>query len=121
MDDQTQEIVSIYEGERQKTDGNNHLGEFHITGIEKAKRGVPKIEVKFDLDANGILNVTARDQLTGATNSVTIDNSNKGLDQDEINRMIAEAEKYKEEEAGKLSQQLTTCSSRSTGMLRVWM
>jgi len=98
VDDQEEEICSIYEGERQKTDGNNFLGEFTISGIEKAKRGVPKIEVKFDLDANGILNVTARDQLTGATNSVTIDNSSKGLDQDEINRMIAEAEAFKEED-----------------------
>jgi len=97
-DDQTEETVSIYEGERQCTDGNNFLGEFKIGGIEKAKRGVPKIEVKFDLDANGILNVTARDQVTGATNAVTIDNSSKGLDQDEINRMIAEAEKFKSED-----------------------
>jgi len=104
-DDQTEEVVSIYEGERQRTDGNNQLGEFHITGIEKAKRGVPKIEVTFQLDSNGILNVTARDQVTGATNNVTIDNSSKGLDQDEINRMIAEAEKFKEDDRSHVERQ----------------
>ena len=65
-DNQTQVDVVVHEGERQCTDGNNKLGEFQISGLERAKRGVPKVEVKFDLDANGILNVSARDQVTGA-------------------------------------------------------
>ena len=105
QDDQTQVDVEVYEGERQCTDGNNKLGQFTISGIERAKRGVPKVEVKFDLDANGILQVTARDQVTGAEAAVSIDNASKGLDQDEINRMIAEAEKYKEEDAARVQRQ----------------
>jgi heat shock protein 1/8 len=104
-DDQTQVNVEVYEGERQCTDGNNKLGQFTISGIERAKRGEPKVEVKFDLDANGILNVTARDQVTGAEAAVSIDNASKGLDQEEINRMIAEAEKYKEEDAARVARQ----------------
>jgi len=105
QDDQTQVDVEVYEGERQCTDGNNKLGQFTISGIERAKRGVPKVEVKFDLDANGILNVTARDQVTGAEAQVSIDNASKGLDQDEINRMVAEAERFREEDLARVERQ----------------
>ena len=104
-DNQTQVDVEVYEGERQCTDGNNKLGQFTISGIERAKRGEPQVEVKFDLDANGILNVSARDKVTGAEASVTIDNANKGLDQDEINRMIAEAERFKDEDNARVARQ----------------
>jgi len=104
-DNQTQVDVEVYEGERQCTDGNNKLGQFTISGIERAKRGEPQVEVRFDLDANGILNVSARDKVTGAEASVTIDNANKGLDQDEINRMIAEAEKFKDEDNARVARQ----------------
>jgi len=104
-DDQTSVDVEVYEGERQCTDGNNKLGQFTISGIERAKRGVPQVEVKFDLDANGILNVSAKDQVTGAEAAVTIDNNNKGLDQDEINRMIAEAEAFREEDEARVAKQ----------------
>jgi len=104
-DDQTQVDVCVYEGERQCTDGNNKLGEFTIGGIQRAKRGEPKIEVKFDIDANGILNVSAVDQVTGAEASVVIDNASKGLSQDEINRMVAEAEAFKAEDEKRVLQQ----------------
>ena len=69
-DNQTQVDVCVYEGERQCTDGNNKLGEFTISGIQRAKRGEPKVEVKFDIDANGMLNVSALDQVTGAMRAV---------------------------------------------------
>ena len=104
-DNQTQVDVCVYEGERQCVDGNNKLGEFTIAGIQNAKRGEPKIEVKFDIDANGILNVTAVDQMTGAEASVTIDNTSKGLSQEEINRMVADAEKYAVEDAQMVKKQ----------------
>jgi L1 cell adhesion molecule like protein len=104
-DFQTQVDVVVYEGERQCTEGNNKLGDFEISGLEHAKRGVPKVEVRFDLDANGILNVTARDQVTGAEAAVTITNSTKQLDQEEIAHMVAEAERFKEEDAERVAVQ----------------
>jgi heat shock protein 1/8 len=67
--------VCVYEGERGCTDGNNLLGEFNITGIERAKRGVPKIDVTFELDANGILTVTACDVVTKSVNKIIISNN----------------------------------------------
>jgi molecular chaperone DnaK (HSP70) len=67
--------VCVYEGERGCTDGNNLLGEFNITGIERAKRGVPKIDVTFELDANGILTVQACDVVTKSVNKIIISNN----------------------------------------------
>lgn len=67
--------VCVFEGERGCTDGNNLLGQFTITGIERAKRGVPKIDVTFDLDANGILTVTAADVVTKSENKISISNN----------------------------------------------
>ena len=72
--------VCVYEGERGCTDGNNLLGEFNITGIERAKRGVPKIDVTFELDANGILTVTACDVVTKVVNKIVISNNRCVLD-----------------------------------------
>jgi L1 cell adhesion molecule like protein len=87
--------IPIFEGERACTDGNNKLGDFTITGIQRAKRGVPQIEVTFDLDANGILNVSARDTVTMASANITISNEKGRLSEEEIEKMVSEAEKYK--------------------------
>ena len=77
---------------------NNQLGKFELTGIPPAPRGVPQIEVSFELDANGILKVTAGDKGTGKSESITITNDKGRLTQDEIDRMVAEAEKYADED-----------------------
>ncbi|OQR95887.1 heat shock cognate 70 kDa protein [Thraustotheca clavata] len=96
---QTTEKVVIYEGERACVLDNNKLGEFEISGIERAKRGEPQIEVTFEIDANGILHVTARDKKTGAKNATTISNNRGRLTQADIDRMVEEAEKYKKDDA----------------------
>ncbi|CDI75486.1 hypothetical protein, conserved [Eimeria praecox] len=88
--------------ERAMTKDNNLLGKFHLDGIPPAPRGVPQIEVAFDIDANGIMNVTATEKNTGKSNQITITNDKGRLTQQEIDRMIGEAEKYKaEDEANK--------------------
>jgi endoplasmic reticulum chaperone BiP len=90
--------IMVYEGERALTKDNNLLGTFELTGIPPAARGVPQIEVTFTLDANGILEVTAQDKGTGKQESVTISNDNGRLTQDEIDRMVADADKFAEED-----------------------
>ena len=80
------------------TKDNNLLGTFNLTGIPPAPRGVPKIEVTFDLDANGILNVSAKDISTGKSERITITNDKGRLSKADIDRMLAEAEKYKAED-----------------------
>jgi heat shock protein 1/8 len=100
-DDQTAVDVCVYEGERPVTDGNNLLGQFTITGIERAKRGVPKILVSFGLDANGILSVSAMDQTTKARANITISHSVGRLNSDEIERMVAEAERLKADDSAR--------------------
>ncbi len=75
------------------TKDNNLLGTFNLSGIPPAPRGVPKIEVTFDLDANGILNVSARDTSTGKSEKITISNDKGRLSKDEIDKMLADAEK----------------------------
>ena len=77
------------------TKDNNLLGKFELTGIPPAPRGVPQIEVTFDIDANGILNVTAIEKSTGKENKITITNDKGRLSKEEIERMVNEAEKYK--------------------------
>mmetsp|Transcript_53094 Transcript_53094/g.113381 ORF Transcript_53094/g.113381 Transcript_53094/m.113381 type:complete len:767 (-) Transcript_53094:391-2691(-) len=91
--------VRVFEGERPCTDGNHLLGEFTVTGIERAKRGEAQVVVRFALDANGVLNVTALDKKTKAANSCRINNACKGLDAAEIKRMLNEAERMKGEDA----------------------
>ncbi|GBE60909.1 heat shock 70 [Babesia ovata] len=91
-------FIQVFEGERAMTKDNNLLGKFHLTGIAPAPRGVPQIEVTFDIDANGILNVTAMDKSTGKSEHVTITNDKGRLSTSDIERMVAEAEKYKEED-----------------------
>jgi len=97
-DFQTGLEIKIFEGERVCTDQNHLLGEFKIDGIERAKKGVPQIEVTFSLDTNGILSVTAKDRATGVTADCTISDACKGLSAEEIDRMLADAEKYKDED-----------------------
>ena len=89
--------MCVYEGERSRTDQNNLLGKFSISGIEKAKRGVPKIDVSFALDSNGMLSVTAKDQTTGAEAHIQIQRSGRSSEA-EVERMVAEAEKYRRED-----------------------
>jgi len=87
--------IKVYEGERAMTRDNNMLGTFHLDGIPPAPRGVPQIEVTFDIDANGIMNVSASDKSTGKTNKITITNDKGRLSKQDIERMVQEAEANK--------------------------
>merc|ERR1712059_31722 len=90
--------IPVYEGERAMTKDNHLLGKFDLTSIPPAPRGVPQIEVTFDIDANGILNVSACDKSTGKQNKITITNDKGRLSKEEIERMVNDAEKYKAED-----------------------
>jgi len=87
----------VFQGEREMASGNKLLGEFNLEGIPPAARGTPQIEVSFDIDANGILHVGAKDKATGKENRITI-KANSGLSEDEIQRMVKDAEANAEED-----------------------
>ncbi|KAH6777713.1 heat shock cognate protein 70-1 [Perilla frutescens var. frutescens] len=97
-DYQTSMLIEVYEGERSRSTDNNLLGEFKLTGIPPALRGVPKIKVCFDIDANGMLKVSAEDKGTGQKEKITITNDKGRLSKKEIEKMVQEAKKFKRED-----------------------
>ncbi|UYV77854.1 hsp70 [Cordylochernes scorpioides] len=97
-DNQRGVTIQVYEGERAMTSANHHLGQFELMGIPPAPRGVPQIEVTFDIDANGILHVSAQDKSTGRSESIQIRNDRGRLSREEIERMLSEAEQYRQDD-----------------------
>ena len=105
----------MFEGERTRTKDNHLLGNFDLTGIASAPRGVPQIEVTFQVDTNGVLRVSAEDKGTGQKNDITIERSGEGLTPEEIERMVQEAEEFAEED--KKFRELTEARNGLEGMV----
>ena len=98
QDNQSKVMIDVYEGERSMTKDNLKLGKFELTGIPSAPRGVPQIEVTFQVDSNALLQVTAEDKGTGKSEKITITSEKGRLSEEEIKRMVKEAEEYAEED-----------------------
>ena len=96
-DNQTQVEIHVLQGEREMAQYNRTLGRFHLVGIPSAPRGVPQIEVTFDIDANGIVNVSAKDLGTGQSQQITI-TASSGLTEDEVTNMVKDSEEHAEED-----------------------
>jgi molecular chaperone DnaK len=109
-DNQGAVTIHVLQGERDVASGNKSLGQFNLEGIPPAPRGMPQIEVTFDIDANGIMHVTAKDKATGKENKITI-KANSGLSEDEIQRMVKDAESHADED----KKQLETVQARNQG------
>ena len=113
-DNQNAVTIHVLQGEREVASGNKSLGQFNLTDLPPAPRGTPQSEVTFDIDANGILKVSARDKNTGKENKVTI-KANSGLSEDEINKMVEEAEANAE--ADKLQRALVDSRNNADSQL----
>ena len=113
-DNQTAVTVHILQGERDQASGNKSLGQFNLSDIPPAPRGIPQIEVEFDIDANGILNVAAKDKATGKAQSITI-KSSSGLSDEEIDKMVKDAELHAEED--KKFQELVTVKNNADTLI----
>lgn len=96
-DNQTTVTIRVFQGEREMVADNKLLGQFDLSGIPPAPRGVPQVEVSFDIDANGIVHVNAKDKATNKDHTVIIQSSG-GLSKDDIDRMLKEAERFKEDD-----------------------
>jgi molecular chaperone DnaK len=113
-DNQPAVTIKVYQGEREMASGNKSLGEFNLEGIPPSPRGLPQIEVTFDIDANGILHVGAKDKATGKENKITI-KANSGLTEEEIQKMVKDAELNAAEDAKKV--ELVQARNQADGMI----